>query len=458
MITLSGRALARLAAAAVVLGLARTPAQAVPSFAAQTGQPCTACHVGGFGPQLTPFGRAFKIGGYTATGGAGSAAQIPLAAMVLGSFTQTATAQPTPPAAHFGRNDNAALDQISVFLAGRVTDDLGGFVQGTFSGIDHSTTLDNTDVRATLPFELGQSEVRLGISVNSGPTVQDPYNSTPVWFFPFAASALAPTPATQPLLESGLIGNSIGVTAYGWYDHSLYVEAGAYASRSPSLLQATGTTLGPGATAEPAPYARVAYEWDWDGQAVHVGALLLAASLSPAVSGRRSDGGFGHDRYTDTAVDAGYQFLGSGRNILTADLLALHEDRSLHGSVAMATAGHAAARLDEARVSLIYFYENTYGLLLGWRNLRGIADPVLFAPAPVGGSRSGSPNSNTFIIEADWIPFGKEGSPAAPFANLRLAVQDTVYTRFNGAARNYDGFGRSAGANDTLYAYAWLAF
>ena len=39
------------------------------SFAQQTGQPCTACHIGAFGPQLTAFGRAFKIGGYTQTGG-----------------------------------------------------------------------------------------------------------------------------------------------------------------------------------------------------------------------------------------------------------------------------------------------------------------------------------------------------------------------------------------------------
>ena len=46
-------------------------AQALPAFAAQTGQTCTACHIGGFGPQLTPLGRAFKIGGYTQTGGDG---------------------------------------------------------------------------------------------------------------------------------------------------------------------------------------------------------------------------------------------------------------------------------------------------------------------------------------------------------------------------------------------------
>jgi hypothetical protein len=44
------------------------PANALPSFASQTGQPCTACHIGGYGPQLTPLGRAFKIGGYTQRG------------------------------------------------------------------------------------------------------------------------------------------------------------------------------------------------------------------------------------------------------------------------------------------------------------------------------------------------------------------------------------------------------
>ena len=46
---------------AMILILQRKPAHALPSFAAQTGQPCTACHIGGFGPQLTPLGRAFKI-------------------------------------------------------------------------------------------------------------------------------------------------------------------------------------------------------------------------------------------------------------------------------------------------------------------------------------------------------------------------------------------------------------
>ena len=38
-------------------------AKALPAFATQTGQPCTACHIGGLGPQLAPLGTAFKIGG-----------------------------------------------------------------------------------------------------------------------------------------------------------------------------------------------------------------------------------------------------------------------------------------------------------------------------------------------------------------------------------------------------------
>jgi hypothetical protein len=58
------------------------PVQALPAFAAQTGQPCTACHIGGFGPQLTPLGRAFKIGGYTQRGGEGWQSYVPFAVMI----------------------------------------------------------------------------------------------------------------------------------------------------------------------------------------------------------------------------------------------------------------------------------------------------------------------------------------------------------------------------------------
>ncbi|MGO9869484.1 MAG: hypothetical protein ACLPJY_17720, partial [Rhodomicrobium sp.] len=41
-------------------------ASAVPAYARQTGQPCSTCHT--MWPELTPFGRQFKLMGYTSGG------------------------------------------------------------------------------------------------------------------------------------------------------------------------------------------------------------------------------------------------------------------------------------------------------------------------------------------------------------------------------------------------------
>jgi hypothetical protein len=245
----------------LILSVAATKAaRAVPAFAAQTGQPCAACHIGAFGPQLTPYGRAFKIGGYTQAGGQGLLANIPLAATAITSFTHTAAAQPSPPAANFGDNNNPALDQVSLYLAGRATDWAGGFIQGTYDDVSRSIFVDLADVRPfTKAFDLGNATLRAGLSVNNTPTVQDPYNSTYAWGYPFVASQLAPTPAAQPAIATALTENAIGITAYAWYDQHLYLEAGGYSIDGPTLLHLTGHVLGAppfGSTPNIAPYAR----------------------------------------------------------------------------------------------------------------------------------------------------------------------------------------------------------
>ena len=60
------------AAAAILSGFliigSVSSAVALPSYARQTGQPCGTCHTDFAG--LTPYGRLFKIQGYTAGGGA----------------------------------------------------------------------------------------------------------------------------------------------------------------------------------------------------------------------------------------------------------------------------------------------------------------------------------------------------------------------------------------------------
>src|SRR6266568_2972240 len=144
-------------ASTVAMLFAASRAEAVPSFASQTGQPCTACHIGGFGPQLTPLGRAFKIGGYTQSGGEGVVSMIPLSAMVESSFSKTQNDLPQgTQTTHYGVNDNFAFDQINGFLAGRIGNYSGIFSQFTYSPIQNASHLDNTDIRPfTTVFDVG---------------------------------------------------------------------------------------------------------------------------------------------------------------------------------------------------------------------------------------------------------------------------------------------------------------
>jgi hypothetical protein len=447
-----------LAATAGAIAAAMTPARAIPAFAQQTGQPCTACHVGAFGPVLTPYGRAFEIGGYVTTGGQGWAAHVPASVMLLGSYTNTDQSLPAPASQHFGRNGNFAMDQISLFVGGRATDWLGGMVQTTFSGITSTWKLDNTDIKATKSFEVGETDLRVGMDVNNGPTVQDPYNSTYAWGFPYVASALAPVPTAQPLIAGALAGNSIGATLYAWYDRALYLEGGLYNTYGPWLLTHTGTFYGPGSTANPAPYGRAAYEWDWNNQSAYVGGLFLYSRINPATAPRVSTGSFGKDSYTDLAVDAGYQFLGDGTHTLTAYAIQAWEIQNLVSLTNMGASSQPNNNLNQFRLTLTYFYQQTYGAAIAWQKTWGKANPLLYAPAPVTGSANGKPNSDAIILQADWVPFGKADSWGAPFVNMRFGIQYVIYPQFNGGGDNYDGSGRKASANNTLYLFAWMIF
>jgi hypothetical protein len=451
-------------AAFFVMGGAR-PALALPSFAAQTGQPCAFCHVGAYGPQLTPAGRAFKIGGYTQTGGEGLAAKIPLSLMALGSFTNTTNGVPPDQRVNrYASNSNFNFDQLGAFLAGGFGPYSGALIQFTASNNLSALKLDNTDIRPfTTTFDIGDSELRVGISLNNNPTVQDPYNSTYAWGYPFVQSVLAPTPAAQPAIASGFGGNTMGVSMYAWYDRHLYLEAGVYQTQSPWLLARTGNAFGPGSTQGVAPYLRAAYEWNWNHQSAHVGALFMQSNVNPTVALRQTDGTFGRDHFNDYAVDASYAWLGDGTHIVTVQGIYTHEDQNLTGTTnnfnaANGTSFGSSFHLDQIRANAAYWYRNTYGATLGWQRTWGPANPVLYAPGPVGGSANAKPNSNAFMLEVDWVPFGKADSWLGPFVNLKVGAQYIFYTQFNGGGSNYDGFGRNASANNTLFLFAWLTF
>jgi hypothetical protein len=77
---------------------------------------------------------------------------------------------------HFNVNNNVAFDATSIFIAGRVTDNTGGFIQLTYSDIPNAFHVDNTDLRPyTTVFSAFGKDLRVGLSVNNNPTVQDPY-------------------------------------------------------------------------------------------------------------------------------------------------------------------------------------------------------------------------------------------------------------------------------------------
>ena len=63
-------------------------------------------------------------------------------------------------------------------------------------------------------------------------------------------------------------------------------------------------------------------------------------------------------------------------------------------------------------------------------------------------SINSSPDSNGFIFEGDFV-FREQ---------YKLAHQYVIYNKFNGSYSNYDGFGRDASDNNTLYALARFMF
>jgi hypothetical protein len=441
-------------------------AHAIPAFAAQTGQPCTACHIGAYGPQLTPLGRAFKIGGYTQAGGDGWLASVPLSVMAQTTFTNTASGVPADQVAqHYAANNNFSLDQISGFVGGAIGEHSGGLIQFTWTDVSNTAHLDNTDLRPyTTVFDVGGKDLRIGTTINNTVTVQDPYNTTFAWGFPYLSSALAPTPAANPMLAAGFGQSALGYTAYAWYDSKLYLEGGAYSTLSSWALGRIGNPYGIGSTTSPAPYLRAAYEWQWGTSAAHIGTLFMHADVNPAIDTFTTSNANGADHYTDYAFDAGYQFLGDGTHVASVQGIFTHEDQNLRGS-SSGTGYGSNYTLNQIRANASYWYQNTYGATLGWQRTWGPANPVLYPSTDANGnvldlygSANNKPNSNAFIIEADWVPFGKDTSLWQPLLNLKLGAQYIAYTQFNGRSSNYDGAGRNASDNNTFLLFAWLIF
>jgi hypothetical protein len=436
-----------LPAIAILLAM-NSGASAVPSFAEQTGQRCSMCHVGGLGPQLTPFGRLFKLGGYSLR--SGTQFTMPLAGMIVASFLHTQKDQPSPPAAHFGVNDNFALDQASVFLAGGIGDHFGGFSQFTYNGVDRSFAWDQLDVRATTHETFLGSDVLIGVDVNNSPGVQDVWNTLPSWGFPYTSSTLAPSPNAAPLVAGGLAQRVLGSGVFAWWNSRLYTEASVYWTPGRRLMSALGVDLNDGDAILKggAPYLRVAYQQDYGEQNFEIGAFGLFAHVYP---GNIRDAG--SNSITDLGVDASWQFAGNGDNFYQLNARYTHERQNLGASFLLDNAANPRNTLQELHLDGSYYWHNMIGVTVSPFDIWGSRDEILY-----GDNRTATPNSTGAVFQLDYTPWGTDISPLGPRFNVRIGMQYTVYTRFDGASRNYDGLGHNASDNDSFRLFTWFEF
>jgi hypothetical protein len=430
---------------AATLSLLAPPASAVPSFAVQTGQPCNACHVGGFGPQLTPFGRNFKINGYTSRAGGFT---LPVSAMVVDSYVHTAKGQPGGPAPGYGANDNFGLDQASLFVAGGVGH-FGAFIQTTYDGVAKAFHWDNLDVRATTTATVKGISAVFGLSLNNAPTVQDAFNTLPAWGFPYTNSSLGPAPGSAPLIGS-LAQNTLGITGYAWLDSQFYVEAGGYESPSAGFLTHAGVDpTDPGSIKGLAPYARIAWQKTWADRNLEIGGFLLNADIYPGLDNTTGL----TDHYTDLGLDGSFQLFATGDDVFTVNARYTHEHGILAASQALGNANQARQTLEDLRVDASYYWRNKVGFTLGAFDTWGTTDATLYGGVPMP-----RPNSSGLLLQLDGTPFGAGGSPLGKRFNMRVGVQYTNYFSFDGAGANYDGLGRGAADNNTVRVFTWIAY
>lgn len=458
------RLMGRVAAALLACVLPVLAAHAVPSFARQTGMTCAACHT--VFPELTPFGREFKLNGYVldnikqVTGIDTSDRQTlalnalaPLSLMLQVSYTHTGAALPDSALQGALAKDGDFLfpEQVSFFYAGKIADELGAFVQLTYDGVADHFGLDNTDVRYAHHLSFGGAngnahDLILGVTLNNNPTVQDVWNTTPAWGYPYAGSPVAPGPSASAKVDSGAggFGQTVGgLGIYAWLDDHFYAEITNYDSAIPGgahPLDSTQSNVVQGL----APYWRVAYETRWDRSSLEVGAFGLNASTHP---GNGTPLAGATDKYRDAAADAQYEFIGENQ-IFTLMGTYIHESQTLDASVIDGFAVNPANHLNTLKLSGEYYYQRRVGGTVGYFSTTGGSDAILYGPVPVTGSATNSPNSSGYILEADYLPW----------LNAKLQAQYVGYTKFDGGNSNYDGSGRSAANNNTLYLLIWLNY
>jgi hypothetical protein len=403
-------------------------------------------------PELTPLGRAFKLNGYTMAGkptviSKGSKREgglevleaFPLSVIFDTSFTSTHSPQPGT------QNGNFQFPQdASLFLAGAWAPHVGSFVQVTYDTQSDHFSWDNTDIRYANSTKLFQKDLAYGITLNNNPTVEDLWNSTPAWGFPPISSSAAPSP-TAAAMVNGTLGQDVaGVGGYAMWNNHLYLAATIYRSEHIGAAQPIDGVDFPINIRGVAPYWRAAWQETSKNNNLMVGTYGMHVKSSPnSITGLE-------DGFTDWAFDFQYDrtIPQLGGDVLSFRGTYIRENSSLLATFTNTGASVVQHHLNTVQTNMEYHFGNKLSGTFGFFNIDGTPDPFLYPQNPVSGSANGDPRSNGYIANVSWWPL----------QNIGLTFQYTGYARFNGAGTNYDGAGRNAGSNNTVYLLTRFVF
>jgi len=445
-----------LAGAALMTLLWPREAEAVPSFARQTGMSCAACHT--IFPELTQFGRNFKLHGYqiasvtriTDTDSQGNTRLAlsntpPLSVMVQAANTWVAT-QPDATTVAEGSDTKGTVtlpSQYSLFYAGSVAPGLGAFVQATYQPAVGHFVFDNTDVRWAGDASFLDNDFTYGMDLNNGPTVQDLWNSTPAWGFPDISPVFGntsiPLNPFGTVLDGQLSGAVGGLGVYTMVDDLVYLECSAY---RPAITANLPSSVIQGY----APYWRAALQQSIADVDAMVGTFGMAASELPASSIQNGP----TDSFTDLGIDSQLQYVGDS-HIATLSGSWIHESQIYNASNPTWLVGTPTGDLHHLKITGNYYYLRMVGGTVSYFDYNGSQNMNLYGPSVGPGySTNGSPNTNGFIYEADFIPW----------YNTKFVLQYTAFREFLGGSSSYgfSGAPRRASDNNSLLLAAWLMY
>jgi len=331
--------------------------------------------------------------------------------------------------------------QLSVFLAGGWASHFGGLAQVTYSHADDHFSMDNTDLRYANQTTLGSKSLEYGITLNNNPSVEDLWNSTPAWGYPFSSSA-ATVGSLATAVISGSLGSDVaGLGGFGMWNGHLYVAGTVYRSEhggGPAPVDGVNYQYN---ISGAAPYWRAAWQQNWGANYLEIGTYGIAVNSHPGgITGPV-------DRYLDPSFDFQYE-RPFGANLLDAHGTWIHERSNLGATLDSGGAVVAAHHLDSLKLDSTFHFSRKYTATGALFRVSGNPDVLLYAPAPVTGSQNGSPDTQGYTIQAAYWPV----------QNIDLNLNYTGYTKFNGASSNYDGAKRNASDNNSIYMSLWLNF